>query len=473
MIQNTEIGVEEGETVNIALPRGVLNDADNYWFSYDRLGALFKMSKTSWNPEYVACLTDEDKSSTIGLLRRKMIRIDSTIYYAPSKADSIVTYSLSENKFNRIAIAKNGKCTDCSGYRSLGVIAHEKTIYFTPSYFPAIIQLDTQTNTISFHSDWVEPLTKRNGYVKDAFFADPLLIDGNRFLLASYGTNAVVEFNMDTHISTIHEVGKKGNRYRSICFDGNCYWLSPRHNSPVVKWNPNTGEVKEFANLYLDSDDKQFCFCSAVYCSGYIWLLPYYAKHAVKIDVNTDEVSIAEEFEIETQETQKIQAPQKSQQIFKYYFTQILDGNIFTYDATKRCLVEYNPRTNTIRKERIQLSCDTINALRNKFVELYLQSPEIKNELDCLYFERGLYGLTSYTDFLVHMMDSDEALKLTSKKIEIARKTNVPADGTAGKAIYRYVKNIVCGRGKYEYGTNIRRRCGTKDEHASETQAIS
>ena len=308
------------------------------WFSIrDNIDALVKVNKTDNSLEIVRVLNNGNNYSwRYGMQNYASANTNGVICFPPFSIEEVVSNNWCSNAFGN----------DIHDYKInmksfIGVVTFGKYIFYTPYLYPAIIRLSTETNEISRYSDWVQSLEKHSSNIHDAFFLVPLIVD-DILWLASSRANAVVAFDMNSCSSQVYEVGVKGYRYGEICFDGESFWLTPRHNTntPIIKWNPKTGIIKEFCEIY----SKNVEFANIVYCEGYVWLLPYSANHAYKINTRTDEVSIAEEFEhdTDTNEDDKLKK--------KYSYAAVYENSIFTYREFDHRFIQYAPATKQ-RKE--------------------------------------------------------------------------------------------------------------------------
>jgi hypothetical protein len=237
---------------------------------------------------------------------------------------------------------------------------------------------------------------------------------------------------MATQQSVVHEICKKGYRYNGICFDGENYWLSPRTTAPIVKWNPQTGETREFADFYHPTENTVNPFQPIVYCHGFVWLLPCYnTKHAFMIDVHSDSATIAEAFEIEAQ-------ADPAQPIINYSLAYVAENSIWAYNRHKGTLLEYNCETKKRREEAIQYPMIKINSL---LADNFIVAPEaIKVLSDCHYYECELLSLRAFINYLVLHGDSAASAAMAKRRAEILQARNLRMDGTAGQAIYEFAK---------------------------------
>ena len=410
---------------------------ETIWMSDMRINALFKMSAERWEPVFAGSFPEEKeylRENYFPLYLRPAL-LDGRLYFPPFSAKQIAIYSIEDNAFEKVRYKTTEDTTNDGGDFS-EAIAYGNYIYFIPRRYPAIIRLDTVTKELSYHSDWVEALEKLIGNVWDVYFFFPLSV-GRTVMLAACGTNVVVEFDMEACTSIIHEVGKSGYRYSGICFDGECYWLSPRNNTPLVKWNPTTGETKEFIQLHTEDKGMQSSFLPCVFCFGYVWLLPMMADHAIKIDVSTDIISIAHEFEFEYQD--------ESEHLgFKYLFAQVFENSIFAYNEKNGVLVEYNCETKRCRKEKIKYTSEALPHIEALVAKSFLDSSDAVLPENSRYYESKLSRLWDFVNYLVLYGDNAESKSMENRRADITRSINAHSDGTSGAAIHTYIRGI-CG----------------------------
>jgi hypothetical protein len=399
------------------------------------LNALFRMDKVTWALELVGSFPGEKNyiQAHYASLYPLPTENNGKMYFPPFLAKEIATYSSSSGVFEKIPFPRviNGK-EIIGSFR--GSVAYRKYVFFTPYLYPAIIRLDTETNEVACFSDWVEPINKYRSQPDQPFFMHPVVV-GNSIWLVSHLSNAVVEFDMETCSSTVHEVGHKEFRFNGICCSGEEFWLSPFSNfTPLVKWNPKSGAIKEFSEIHIDKQDTG-CF-SIAFCNGYVWLFPVMGKHAVKIDVTSDNVSIA--FAFYFSDEKNIEGQYKN----KNLRTKVHNDTIFAFCEINKLFIEYNCATKMRREEFIRYPQKVLEQLERLIEQSFLQGPDfIDSEQDCLFIENEMVGLSQLLEYVVQENSDDEAVK--NRRIEVVRSVNCNSDGAAGYAIFHYAKNLI------------------------------
>jgi len=398
---------------------------DSIWFSSRHVNALFKMDKSDLEAKFIQSFPSEDVYmwDNLGFPYGTCTEINGSIYFSPCVAKEIAAYSLNDNIIDKITFENK---FDKAFW---GAIAYKDFVFFTPVEYPAIIRLNTVTKEMSCHSDWLEPLRKLKSADKGIYFVGyPLVAEGSIWLVAS-GVNVVVEINMETCESIVHEVGEKNRRYSGICFDDENYWLLPYPdaNTPIVKWNSRTGEIKE---LVLESRNSH---AAIVYRYGYVWVLPYAGSHAYKIDTRSDFVSIAEEFEPETNDSS----------VLKYDYVQVFGDTIYAYTSQSGKLVQYNAATKERKEGVVRISEETLNNIESLTSKQFSITPDsISSELGCKYYENSTAPLKNFVCHIANEDVSEQEIEVKNRRIKIFEQNNVNADGTSGQAIYNFAKSL-------------------------------
>jgi len=413
------VGVREG-FVDRALFYRFSYVNNEIWFCEARFNALFKMNNETWEPEYIGSFPSLSEYSVY----QSRILHNGNLYCTSNNIGEFAKYNIQTNtmysiKYERTKYNKN----DYSDFHE--IVSYCKYLFFIPYFYNAIMRFDTETKEFAFFNDWFEPLSKLTTDEKQPLFARPIRITENTIMLSSCRANAVVEFNMETLKSKVYEVGKRGDTYNSICFDGKDYWLSLGNSGSVIKWNPNIGVMKEFTNLAEGNFyGKRFCFWSIIFCEGYIWLFPHYSKQTFKINVETNEIFKVEEFKPIFTETELRLYP------WAYVTEEIINGIIYAYAGKDGTFIEYDCKTQKKREKILKYSPQVLEKIKQSF--LYKDMTECQKVTDCYYNEQSSFVLSDYIN--------SEINNYNSAKKQLFSAMNSNADGTAGKKIFDFLK---------------------------------
>lgn len=431
MIQNAG-GISENKQFSNLLFQDIYDDGKNFWFTAQNFNALFKMDKQTWIAEYVGSFPNE---ISVGVLYGQIAEHDGKLYFAPRLANELAVFDIVTQKFEKISLIKQG-IGNSNDYGSNPkfwmTVAYKGCIFFIGLAYPAIIRLDTKTGLLDYFTDWVEPLRKISS--GDGYHFIYGHISENKIILPVASANAVVIFDMDKCVSEICEVGSKERKYRNACFDGENYWLSPRFNGPVVKWNLNTKEYKEYNNYPAGFEPGQVAFCSINYWNNCLWLFPQTANMALKIDVKDGNMAIAEEFMSECE--------YKGEEIFgfNYLLSMVAEDTVYLHTGKTNRFIEYNRQTKQQREKEIALTEEAVQGLNENCSTLFSKDVRICTAYkQCCFYENSLFRLSSFLNCVVQ---ETEGLKnLHVKQIETVSKIANNTDGTCGEKVYEYVKN--------------------------------
>jgi hypothetical protein len=436
MIQDA--GVSKSDVGATALVFGNLyDDGDNFWFTAYYFNTLFKMDKQTWKAEYVGSFPNEEMYGW--RLYGSITAYNEKLYFAPGFAHEIAEYNHECNTFRKISITDTmGKMViqDFPGSKFNEAVLYKTCLFFVGFSYPAIIKMDMITGRLDFFSDWFEPLNKLISN-HDGYYFKSVCVVGSCITAAALSANAVVIFDMDTCISKVYEVGSKTCLYSGICFDGTNYWLSPRYDGPIVKWNPKA-TYKEYQSFPDGFISGMLSFWNICCSDAYVWLFPNQANMALKINVQDERIVIAEEFQQECE----FDLPGCS----NYIFSKVIGDEIFAHTGKTNRLISYNNRTGHRREESVLLSRKAINAMKPMRLQFFIKDiAKCKTEYDCYYYENAFLALNDFLNYVVQHGESENAKALYEKQIEIFKEMNEQADGTSGTVIFQYCKQaMIC-----------------------------
>lgn len=145
-------------------------------------------------------------------------------------------------------------------------------IYMVGTFYPVIVEYDIALNKLNFFDGWYKDASAYFNSSEDAMVRKIAAVNEKLYAPLCKG-NAILEFDMETHISKVHQVGDNRCNYSAACYDGDNLWLAPRNNGGVVKWNIETDEYyaykqypeelnmpnNSFNDIYCD-EDKNIIF---------------------------------------------------------------------------------------------------------------------------------------------------------------------------------------------------------------------
>ena len=403
---------------------------DTVWASFANINALFKFNEETWELEFVSnypagYIFERDIVS----MYCTPVEHNGILYFPPLNTSEIALYSITENAFSKIPL--NQISEKSIGFYFGGTILHEDHIYFTPVCYPAIVKLNVHTNELTYYTDWLEPLSALCSEEPQLFFEFSVVVD-NVIYMPSLITNAVVAFDMESCKSTVYRVGEKGFSYRSICYDGENFWVSPRLDTPTVKWHPQKGVLNVFNQMASDSKAP---FLKIFYKLGHVWLIPHSTNQAYKIDVTTDVVSTADEFNLQTVSSEFIEDT-----LYLSSFVGSLTSYCFENSESKQRDFTLSADLATKIKSSILYDSHarfkTLESTDKIYSSCYYESTHILSHI----------SLTNFIDYIVTETDSTEELKKRNQRKSINSFINANNNGTTGQAILKFIKNTLIGK---------------------------
>ncbi|MDR2133398.1 MAG: hypothetical protein LBP30_08705, partial [Clostridiales Family XIII bacterium] len=445
MLQNAESTACDAK--HKLLIEDMCDDGEYYWFVPLTLNALFRMDKNTWKPEYMGGFPGENLGR-VWRLYSSVTAYGDRLIFAPGSAKEIAEYDKRTGEFRKIPLPPppaTHKKTHEKGLHTpyfafVASVRYQSGIFFIPGSFPAIVRYDADTGAFDCFEDWIEPLSALSDY---GFTPKPVgyfwrngCVVGTSAMVASPKGNAVLEFDMENCASTVHEVGSARCKYMGICFDGETCWLAPRHDGPIVRWNPKTMECKEYDDFPSNGERANFSFAGCAYADGFVWMLPNLANTALKINPVSEEIGTTEEFRVECDaDVSDGGFPNK------YVMIKNIEGALFAQAGRSGALVEYRPGTNELRKEIVTISGEDGKA----FAEIFfaMNASALKEAMDCVFYESADRSLSAYVEYAATHETSRCAKVLREAQPALCDSMTKTRDGSCGQSIFNYCKNRV------------------------------
>lgn len=168
---------------------------------------------------------------------------NNQVIFVPLNAKKIWIYCLECSEWQGVTFEQN-LSPDCN-YKFMGSYLYEDQLYMFGFGYPGIGILNLNDHSIKF----IDVTVGENEQLKTAsdgcFWGMNYVIKDSKIYLASLRSNMVMKFNVETLKKEWISVGSSSNRYIGMDWDGQYFWLAPRTNGNIVKWD---GEnfVEEF-----------------------------------------------------------------------------------------------------------------------------------------------------------------------------------------------------------------------------------
>ena len=207
----------------------VINDNIAYMFS-QYVNLLYSYDLNKKETRLLSSIPEEE-FFTVDLCAKMVLHSDYLVL-VPLKAKKIWKYNLKTNEWHGIELKPLAPPDSLKFFQG---IVYANKVMMTSCVYPSIVTLDLTSDSLEYHPEVCEYFSD---YTEDkAFFRVDYVMKGNNVYLASCKTNVVVKINIDDYKCNFYEVGKKGNSYSGIAYDGKNFWLSPRKSLTIVKWD--------------------------------------------------------------------------------------------------------------------------------------------------------------------------------------------------------------------------------------------
>lgn len=213
----------------------------NYLFLFaNYFNMLFSINLSNGEMDFLGGIPEEHIFSKG--LTCKLVYIRERIIVVPLLAKKIWIYSLKNGEWKSIEVEECKVYGRGTYFRQ--TIQHKGSLFFIGGHYPAILKMDFPSCKLTYLK---EPFLRYTELEEsgELYFRGDFVYKKGMVYLASGRDNTVLMYHLDTREYKWIEVGKKGNQYSGIMWDGNYYWLSPRKNTPIVKWD-GYGSVVEY-----------------------------------------------------------------------------------------------------------------------------------------------------------------------------------------------------------------------------------
>lgn len=417
----------------------MLKDGDDFWFTAANINGLFKMNKDERIPEFMGHLPGHgiyDCTLSYGLAR-----VGDNLYLSAFQAKDITVYSIPEGTFRTIPlrrdITENLNPPFLERWKLISAIAYGKYVFFIPGSYPAIVRLDTETEELTYITDWVE---KAEPYIEDSerlYWSDACTM-GQKIYAAGQRANMVLEFDMESCTSKIHETGEKDDCWSSLESDGKYLWLVPKHDKPVLRFDPVSGETEAYDNFPEGYKHGRFAMRTICISGDKKWMLPNNADTAVCLDAN----GVFTVDEIFKSEFKKVPPTPELRKKGVYgtvcWFAKEYDDVIYAPMYQTFSLITYSTKDGTRKETRLTCSGKSrADFGRKRYLKDFGKFTRLNS---CVFKEDKAQSLHGYLNFITEDAETDDGQALKKRQLELFSDIAANPDGTAGREIYNYAK---------------------------------
>lgn len=334
---------------------------------------------------------------------------EGKLIFAPASADEIAVYDTATETWEKIAFELTVPESDQLYFpevKFVEVKRHEQYLYFIPCSYPAIVRYDLATGKIDYFNEWIKQLQphiidKSEGWFTHGMQEGPLL------LLPACNANAIVVFDMNSCDSTVQVVEGTKHGVGGICYDGEHYWLTPRKNGGIIRWNRNLNRFSALTSFPDGYNGGTYPFNPPIYADQTIWLLPNQANMTVTIGLESQEMASVDAIPVDA-------AP--------FSYVQLIDGKLVAASFLENRLIEKELSGGRVREYEIAVSAED-----NAKLERQGLFGDYNNETSA----------TNLGKFIDYLHERNNLAANAERMIQRVVGEIVNPDGSAGRSIHK------------------------------------
>lgn len=361
----------------------------------------------------------------------RAIEINGKVYACPGNAQEILV--IGDRKVEKRILLE--RCVERSGAFS-GVMCVGDHLYLIPNKYPAIVRYNTVTEKLDYIKGFNNIFIK---YVNNQRKVGKSCVHGESLFFASPVDNSVLKIDSGTgDISLLTVESSRQIGCFTMISDGKDIWRLPYSGDVIVRWTPETGDVREYfgmpegfvcKNKITGEECIERAFNSAAFGEKMVVFSPYWGNMYVRLDKETGQI---EEWHAPFPVIAKEKNgyfPAKS----KCYFVPPADknSNYQLFSTMDRKMFDINISTYEFQELAIEFNLE----------ELIRHECGFGENSDWLAYSCRENAFNSLKRFL----ENDILGNGFDKKKQLSAYGNIVAnnDGKCGEEIYRFIKNKV------------------------------
>ena len=313
---------------------------------------------------------------------------------------------------------------------------YDRFLILMPLYYPAIVRFDTVTEECTYIEDCVNVFVKDKGGQK---ISGGSLIYHGMLYVASPVDNAACRLDIESGETQLITIPIKS---RCGCYMlaeyMNQIWILPYEGKVIVRWNPQTGETREYEDFpveftCVDPRTKQECkewpFSSMAFYGEYLYLTPRLANMYLRLNIHTGQfVAWEPPFEDKVENNEMIW----NRSFFLQNQPEDEQGWIKMYSKANKKLYNVNIKTNEYEEIKMKIKISIKDLAEFAHVRGFCECSET---LRYACSENVFNSLDSFIDGAI-MGNPFER----EKQLQAYGKVAANSDGSCGRKVYRYIK---------------------------------
>lgn len=286
----------------------MFDDGEYLWFTAIEYNALFKMSKHTFDVEYIGSFPDEELYGY--RLYTSINEYNGKLFFTPCTAHEIGVYDTRTRCFEKVSIGIPRDENDLSqmryGKKFVSGFTCGSTLVLIPCCYDKVVLYDIAAGTVSFqedlykhfHAKYHDQTTSLDSQFYFCWFARRVNESEVVFDLHC-NKNILIFYNLKTGEFRELAIGSEKGSFSLVECDGRQVYLYNTPADVLVKWEIETGEyfecriadqLPEFQSCGLENS-----FVNMTVLGEWLYLIPANTNVAIKVDTTTSAFAVVEE----------------------------------------------------------------------------------------------------------------------------------------------------------------------------------
>jgi hypothetical protein len=397
-------------------------DGKFIWFSAIDHNGLYRMDINLKNIEYMGSFPREPQEGM--RLFFACTKSDNNLIFAPFNADNIAIYDIKTGGFSSVSTRERVNPED-KVEKYNGIVSYKDKIFMLPCYYPSIDSYSVDKQALKTGYSWMGESSKQYKAISDLYYRRYLISEERYLIIPLCNMNAVLQYDMEEEKSLIFEVGESGYSYSGICYDGRYYWLSPRHDTPIVRWDKLNKNYTIYDKFPEEYENEKYSFIDSIYCAGYVWMFPLRSNMVLKINPNTGDIDCVSAFN-------RYLIPNKR----KFHWVRTDGIKIYAGALRNNAILTYNPLSNEITENYIiYKKNEKDNLIYNAYNNYERDGME---DGVSYYSEANKVYLNNFISFCILRQSN-----ISGAKNRALQNLSANSNGSCGEVIHKRICNIV------------------------------
>lgn len=306
----------------------------------------------------------------------------------------------------------------------------DKYLVLLPIDYPAIVRYDTITEKISYFADNIDVFVKEKNGRK--IRGGAVVYQGDLYI-ASPTDNLVYKLNIESGENTIIELPIKSRCGGNVLIEYDSeIWFTPFDGQVVVRWNPETNEVREYEGfpegfICINPADGSECteipFAMPAFCGEYVYFPPCWSNMPLRLNINTGEF-------IRWIPPYQTKRDEKENFAFLQYQSEENESSFKVYSFTKQRLYNINLDRDIYQEMEIRFDIEELENNEPGFCKYSESLPYVCVENHFNTLSRFISNKTVGNQFC------------KKKQLAVYGENVVNYDGGCGKKVHEYIKKI-------------------------------